>query len=484
MRVAWNLLDVLRYPAPGCQQTELRVIRIFSHYLSKGMLLLILVEFGVLLLAMPLAGSLQVPPPRHLAVGSFGSVAFALMMLSLMAAFGLYRRDFEEGLGSMAFRVVTSFLLGFTALWAAGWLVPRLSLSTAWLASTAVLGAGAILLLRVTFFRWADLDILKQRILVLGTGTRAAKVAALLRDPDSQRRLHLVGFLPLQGTHHFVDHSQILPDQESLVDVVEKYQIDEIVIAIRERRGGGLPVHELLDCKLNGIHVIELSTFFERERGQVQLESLNTSWMVLSEGFRLGLLRDIVKRGFDLAVSSLILIVGLPIMLVTAVLIVLESGFPLLYRQERVGQGGRVFTIYKFRSMAQDAERDGKPRWAQAGDSRVTTVGKFIRKTRIDELPQLINVFKGDMSFVGPRPERPFFVNQLIEQVPYYAARHSIKPGITGWAQVRYPYGASLEDAIEKLQYDLYYVKNHTFFLDLLILFQTALVVLFGKGAR
>jgi sugar transferase (PEP-CTERM system associated) len=326
--------------------------------------------------------------------------------------------------------------------------------------------------------------MLKHRILVLGTGTRAAKISALLRDAESRRRLHVVGFLPLQGTHHFVDHSAILPDQGSLADIVEKYQIDEIVIAIRERRGGGLPVNELLDCKLNGIHVSEISTFFERERGQVQLESLNTSWMVLSEGFRLGLLRDIVKRMFDLSVSLLILLLSLPVMLVTAVLIVLESGFPLLYRQERVGQGGRVFTIFKFRSMAQNAEKDGTPQWAQAGDARVTAVGRVIRKLRIDELPQIINVFKGDMSFVGPRPERPFFVNQLIEQVPYYASRHSIKPGITGWAQVRYPYGASLEDAIEKLQYDLYYVKNHTFFLDLLILFQTALVVLFGKGAR
>jgi len=485
MRVAWNLLDVVRCPAPRPVVTYRKVspvIRLFSHYLSKGMLLLILVELGVLLLALPFAGMLRSPAPPPL--WSVEATLFACLLFALLAAFGLYRRDFEEGLGSMAFRVLTSFVLGFAVLWAAGWLVPRLSMPSPVLAGAAVLGAGAILLLRVTFFRWADLDILKQRILVLGTGTRAAKVSALLREPDSRRRLHVVGFLPLQGTHHFVDHSFILPDGGSLADVVEKYQIDEIVIAIRERRGGGLPVHELLDCKLKGIHVIELSTFFERERGQVQLESLNTSWMVLSEGFRQGLLRDIVKRAFDLVVSIGILLVTLPIMLIAALLIVLESGRPLLYRQERVGQGGRVFTIYKFRSMTQNAEADGKPRWAQEGDARVTAIGKFIRKTRIDELPQLINVFKGDMSFVGPRPERPFFVNQLIEQVPYYAARHSIKPGITGWAQVRYPYGASLEDAIEKLQYDLYYVKNHTFFLDLLILFQTALVVLFGKGAR
>jgi sugar transferase (PEP-CTERM system associated) len=456
------------------------LIRIFHHYLPKGLLLLLLLEACILLLALPVASGIGSGQPWQ----GRADVAFALLMLSLMAAFGLYRRDFEEGLGSMVFRVLTSFGAGLFIVVVVGWLVPGLWAPRGPLVGACVLGLSGVLLLRLVFFRWADVDVLKQRILVLGTGTRAAKISALLRDPESRRRLHVVGFLPLQGTHHFVDHSMILPDQGPLTEIVAKYQIDEIVIAIRERRGGGLPVNELLDCKLNGIHVIELSTFFERERGQVQLESLNTSWMILSEGFRQGLLRDVVKRLFDLAVSATILLISLPVMLVTAALIVLESGFPILYRQERVGQGGQVFTIYKFRSMAQNAEKDGTPQWAQAGDSRVTAVGRITRKLRIDELPQIINVFKGDMSFVGPRPERPFFVNQLIEQVPYYASRHSIKPGITGWAQVRYAYGASLEDAIEKLQYDLYYVKNHTFFLDLLILFQTALVVLFGKGAR
>jgi len=448
------------------------------------MLLLMMVELCALLLTLPAASgigrTLAAAPP----LWGEQNLAFALLMLALLAAFGLYRRDFEEGLGSMIFRVVTSFASGFVILFVASKGMPTPGWSAREIAQACVLGGGAILLLRVIFFRWADLDILKQRILVLGTGTRAAKIGALLRESGGAKRLHVVGFLPLQGTHHFVDHSQILPDQVPLTDIVDKYQIDEILIAIRERRGGGLPVNELLDCKLKGINVIELSTFFERERGQVQLESLNTSWMVLADGFHQGFLRDTVKRIFDLSVSLSILVLSLPVMIVTAILIVLESGFPLLYRQERVGQGGRVFTIYKFRSMAQNAEKDGKPQWAQAGDARVTKVGRVIRKLRIDELPQIINVFKGDMSFVGPRPERPFFVNQLIEQVPYYASRHSIKPGITGWAQVRYPYGASLEDAIEKLQYDLYYVKNHTFFLDLLILFQTALVVLFGKGAR
>lgn len=485
MRLAWKVLTLAgappawggRFPR---QKTPL--IRIFSHYLSKGLLLLMVAELAVLLAALPLVSALRGQPvPAVIGVANLG---FTLVPFGLMALFGLYRRDFDEGLGSMVLRVLTALALGFLLLWLLGWLVPRLAMPTVTLAGATGLAAAAIVLLRFAFFRWADLAVLKTRVLVLGTGTRAARVLELMRQPESRRRLHIVGFLPLGGTHHFVSHSLILPDEAPLSEIVDKYQIDEIVIAIRERRGGNLPVHELLDCKLKGIRVVELSTFFERERGQVQLDSLNASWMVLSEGFHQGLVRDAVKRTFDLTVSAAILVATLPIMLLAALAIVAESGFPVLYRQERVGRGGRVFTIYKFRSMTQDAEADGKPRWAQAGDSRVTAVGRFIRKTRIDELPQLINVFKGEMSFVGPRPERPFFVNQLMEQIPYYGARHSIKPGVTGWAQVRYSYGASLEDAIEKLQYDLYYVKNHSFFLDLMILFETALVVLLGKGAR
>jgi sugar transferase (PEP-CTERM system associated) len=245
-----------------------------------------------------------------------------------------------------------------------------------------------------------------------------------------------------------------------------------------------MPIQELLKCKLQGIRVLELSSFFERENGHLQLDSMNASWMILSDGFHQGMLRDTVKRLFDLLVSSAMLVVCLPVMALTALLIKLESPGPVLYRQERVGQGCRSFTILKFRSMCVDAEKDGTPRWARQNDSRVTLTGRFIRRTRIDELPQIFNVFFGDMSFVGPRPERPYFVQDLTQKIPYYGVRHTVKPGITGWAQVRYPYGASEEDAMHKLQYDLYYVKNHSLFLDLMILFQTAQVVLWGRGVR
>jgi sugar transferase (PEP-CTERM system associated) len=256
------------------------------------------------------------------------------------------------------------------------------------------------------------------------------------------------------------------------------------VVGVRERRNGGLPADQLLECKLAGIEIVDLSSFFERETGQIQLESLNASWMIFSDGFRRGSIKDITKRMFDIAASSVLLLLTLPVMFITTMLIWLESGSPILYRQERVGEYGRSFPVLKFRSMRVDAESDGVPQWAKKQDDRVTRVGRVIRKMRIDELPQVFNVLRGDMSFVGPRPERPYFVNELTSQIPYYPSRHTVKPGITGWAQIRYPYGATTEDAIQKLQYDLYYVKNHTLFLDLVILLQTAQVILFGKGAR
>jgi sugar transferase (PEP-CTERM system associated) len=235
---------------------------------------------------------------------------------------------------------------------------------------------------------------------------------------------------------------------------------------------------------VKGVKVVELPNFFEREYRQVMLESLNPSWVVLGDGFRQGIVADFIKRLFDLVVGIALLPITLPIVLVAALAIYLEDGFPVLYRQKRVGRGGCVFTLYKLRSMRVDAECGGTPHWASPNDDRMTRVGRFIRKWRIDELPQILNVLRGEMSFVGPRPERPYFVDQLTRQIPYYALRHGAKPGITGWAQVRYQYGASVDDAIEKLQYDLYYVKNRSLFLDLAVMMATVEVVLWGRGAR
>jgi sugar transferase (PEP-CTERM system associated) len=330
-------------------------------------------------------------------------------------------------------------------------------------------------LIFVRLFKW---DAMRRRVLLLGSGSRSVRIEELEKDQEGHRKFNLVGCLPLSDSESSVSKTRILKDQGSILSVAKKYRIDEIVVGVRDRRNGGLPADQLLECKLAGIEVLDLPS------GQIQIESLNPSWMIFSDGFRRSAFKDMTKSLFDITASSLLLLLTLPVFLVTALLIWIESGSPILYRQERVGENGRNFKVLKFRSMRKDAERDGVPQWAKKQDERITRVGKVIRSLRIDELPQIFNVFKGDMSFVGPRPERPYFVKDLAARISYYPSRHTVKPGITGWAQIRFPYGATIEDAIQKLQYDLYYVKNHTLFLDLIILFQTAQVVLFGKGAR
>lgn len=323
----------------------------------------------------------------------------------------------------------------------------------------------------------------RHRVLVLGSGQKAQAVERALRhsSPD----IEIVGFYPgPTETASQVPANSILARSRSLTDTAVELQADSIVVAVEERRGGAMPLRELLDCKLCGVRVMDLESYYEQTLGQIRLDALYAGWLVFGQGFRQGALRSAVKRLFDVFFASVLLTLALPVMAIAAVLIVVESGFPILYRQERVGRNGRLFNVIKFRSMRTDAEKDGKPRWAAAKDDRVTRVGRVIRKLRIDELPQLFSVLGGDMSLVGPRPERPFFVDKLMREIPFYAVRHSIKPGLTGWAQVRYHYGASVEDAAEKLQYDLYYVKNHSLFLDMLILFKTVGVVLTGKGAN
>jgi sugar transferase (PEP-CTERM system associated) len=348
-----------------------------------------------------------------------------------------------------------------------------------------ILVAGlASVLIRLLFMEWDKTDLFKKRILVLGTGSRAAKIEEMASTGEAQG-LYVVGYMPLGTSHHYVPRDRVLDEEHgSLFETATRLGASEIVVAVRERRGGGLPMTDLLECKLRGLHILDLPAFFERQTGILPLEAINASWMIFSEGFSQGSARDVVKRMFDLLISGSFLLFAFPIMLLAGLFIRMESRGPVFYTQERIGQFGHPFTIYKFRSMFTDAEKDGLPVWARQKDDRTTRVGRFIRRTRIDELPQILNVFLGHMSFVGPRPERPYFVNELAAQIPYYHARHSVKPGITGWAQVKFPYGASVEDAMNKLQYDLYYVKNHSLFLDLMVLLQTTQVVVLGKGVR
>jgi len=464
------------------------VIRFFRHYVPLNLLLLVLAEALILGGAIYAGVSARffdagvIPPDLNPLLPK--ALTFTLVMLGLMTASGLYSVDWQGGVRALLHRLGLSFGLGLVAMSLLFYFFPTLLVGRGAFLLSFGLALLGILLSRALFLRWARIGALKTRTLVIGTGSRAAHIEGLLAKRGHASNTQIVGYLSMGGSHHFVDYARILDTEEPLHELAQRLQITEIIIAIRDRRDGGMPVQDLLKCKLRGIRILELSNFFERENGHLQLDSLNASWMILSEGFHQGMVRDTIKRLFDLLASAALLVVSLPIMVLAALLIKLESPGPVLYRQERVGQGCRNFTILKFRSMCVDAEKDGKPRWAGQNDSRVTLTGRFIRRTRIDELPQIFNVFFGDMSFVGPRPERPYFVTDLTQKIPYYGVRHTVKPGITGWAQVRYPYGATDEDAMHKLQYDLYYVKNHSLFLDLMILFQTAQVVLWGKGVR
>jgi sugar transferase (PEP-CTERM system associated) len=328
---------------------------------------------------------------------------------------------------------------------------------------------------------------IKPRALILGTGTKAEALWRTLgygfHGPSVD------GFVQLEGLRAPAASAGMLPTQRvlgmpsDLATYVKDRRIDEIVIAL-DKGGARLPEQDLIHCRMDGITVTDSASFAERITGRVKLELMESDWLIFAPGFRRGRLRSLAKRGTDLIYSTLILAAALPLLPLIALLVKLDSPGPVLYRQRRVGLEGRIFEIYKFRSMRIDAEADGKARWARTGDDRITRFGHFLRRSRLDELPQLLNVLNGDMSMVGPRPERPEFTEELGAVLPLYNKRHTVRPGITGWAQINYPYGASIEDAKEKLEYDLYYVKNYSLFLDLMTIVLTARIAFGGIGAR
>lgn len=411
-------------------------------------------------------------------------VLMALGMLAVNSALGFYERTRSKTTGQMRARAVLSFVLSGAIAIAVLWLLPlEPSYDAKWVALVVLGTTGFMLTHRVLVGEMLPKSITRRKVLVYGTGERAQMVGKSLTHASAN--VELVGYFASPNeTEHKVTSWATLAPGERLNDLVQRAGVDEIVVALSERRGGSMPMRELLDCKLQGVRVSDIATYFEQNLGQIRLESASAGWLIFGEGFNQGFVRTSVKRLFDIAGAIFLILISLPIMLITALAIRLESAGPILYRQERVGLNSKTFSVVKFRSMRTDAEKDGVPKWATAADSRVTRVGRIIRKLRIDELPQLFGVLKGDMSLVGPRPERPYFVDQLTQDIPFYAVRHSVKPGVTGWAQVSYQYGASREDTVEKLQYDLYYVKNHSLFLDLVVLFETIGVVLTGKGAQ
>ena len=421
-------------------------------------------------------------PIDHKQIVLFGLVIVAVAMF-LSTLLGLYQKIHKRAIIDTRTQALLSIYLSFPIAYTIYVLLPLAPASRELAQLSAMSAVFGILVSRISGSNSTASRIAKRRILVFGTGVKANEVKRALNKSDPGAEI--VGFFAGPNENDSImPGNQIISRGKTLSETAIALNVQEIVVALSERRSGAMPLRELLDCKLSGIQVLDLASYFEKTLGQIRLDSLYAGWLIFGDGFNQGRIRSLTKRIFDIVFSLILLIIALPVMAATALLIVLESGFPVFYRQERVGRDGRLFDVIKFRSMRCDAEKDGKPVWAKSADDRVTRVGRIIRKLRIDELPQLYCVLKGDMSLVGPRPERPFFVDQFTHEIPFYAVRHSVKPGITGWAQVCYHYGATVEDAAEKLQYDLYYVKNHSLSLDLLVLFETVGVVITGKGAH
>jgi len=462
------------------------MIRVFRHYIPRSLLILGTVEASILFSSVYLAVSVNLAgfnPTAKLLVGSMWPKAalYTALMMLLMCGVGLYQRGLRDDVRGLLFRVGVAFLAGIFAIALLLPLFPTLTIGRTALTLTLLISLVGVSLFRALTWGYADTSLFKRRVLVVGTGAMARQIEQLRRRSD-WRDASLLGFVHVPGQQVAVEESKVHRPRERLADYAHRLRVDQLVVAMREE-SPNFPLEQILDCKMSGIRVIDTASFFEQQTGKIKIDALSPATLVFAEGFIQAVLRSYSHRVFDVVVSLGLLAFAWPVMLVTALLIWMEDGPPVFYRQLRVGRNNRHFEILKFRSMRPDAESAGAV-WATADDDRVTRVGRFIRNSRIDELPQLINVLRGEMSFVGPRPERPQFVEELEKKVPYYRVRHRVNPGITGWAQICYPYGASDHDALEKLQFDLYYIKNYSLFLDIMILIQTAQVILWGKGAR
>ncbi len=395
--------------------------------------------------------------------------------------FDLYHHTLVVSKSEVFSRMIQAFGFGCILLAGLYYLIPALIISTTvfW---TFYVVICAIL------FGWRTLYsfILKKRIfaspiIILGTGKISAKIASFLADKHDSD-FQIAAFVGPDQPLYNQNNVPVINKPDSLLEVTKKYKSDIIIVALDDRRNN-MPLQELMECKFHGISIKNGVSFFETISGRILVESVTPTGFIFAEGFHVKYITALIKRVLDVIISATGLLLSLPISIVTAVIIKLETPGPALYSQQRIGENGTTFSILKFRSMYQGSEKNGAV-WALENDTRVTKTGNFIRKVRIDEIPQMWNVLKGEMSFVGPRPERPVFTDQLAKKIPYYSLRNAVKPGITGLAQIRYPYGASEKDALRKLEYDLYYMKNLSILFDLFIIFVTTKIVLFQKGAR
>ncbi len=461
------------------------MIRLFKHYIPHAVLLLGFIDFILLIAAGEVAWYLRAVQ-IGMEPGAFSSrigimAAAALVVQTAMIAVGVYGVDALRSMRFAGSRLLVAVSLGVIALTFIDFLVPGQAFWRSTLAYAMGLSIVLLVLNRLIVGGILGNSAFRRRVLVLGSGQRAQRLRQLSLRPESG--FVIVGYVSMSDNPKEVEEAVPRSTIQDLSHFVETLSVSEVVLAMQERRNS-LPLKDLLRVKTAGVYVNDFSSFVERETGRVDLETVNPSWLIFSDGFSSGrAFSSAAKRIFDVLASGTLLALTFPLILFFALLVKLESPGPAFFRQTRIGLGGQPFQLVKLRSMAQDAEKNGA-KWAEKNDPRVTRIGKFIRKVRVDELPQLWTVLKGQMSFVGPRPEVPTFVSDLEEQLPYYAERHMVKPGITGWAQINYPYGASIEDSRNKLEYDLYYAKNYTPFLDVLILLQTLRVILWHEGAR
>ncbi|WP_088311042.1 TIGR03013 family XrtA/PEP-CTERM system glycosyltransferase [Novosphingobium sp. B 225] len=461
------------------------MIRLFKHYIPHAVILLGLIDIGLLIFAGDFAWRLRstqigsLPGPTLDRIGQLAG--YAGIILTAMIAVGVYGSDALRSMRFATARLLVAVSLGIIGLSFVDFVLGGHNF---WRSTLAYAMAASVVLLvlnRLVVGGVLGASAFRRRVLVLGAGMRADRLRKLSERPESG--FVIVGYIAMTESVPVVEEAINRAAIHNMTRYVENLGVSEVVLALEERRNA-LPLPDLLRIKTTGVHVNDFSSFIERETGRVDLDTVNPSWLIFSDGFSSGrAISSVAKRLFDIFASALLLALAAPVILLFALLIKLESKGPAFYRQVRVGLYNQPFNVIKLRSMRNDAEAGGA-QWAQKDDPRVTRLGKFIRKVRIDELPQCWSVLKGEMSFVGPRPERPEFVADLEQKLPYYAERHMVKPGITGWAQINYPYGASIEDSRHKLEYDLYYAKNYTPFLDLLILLQTLRVVLWHEGAR
>ena len=454
---------------------------------SKSLVLIELVLFaGAFLLAFYVNSyflfiKLEAIPTNILFIYAF---VYALIVQLSSLALGLYNSKLRESYRGIIRRLLVSVAIGFFIIALLSPFFIRYSLPVELLAISSLISLVLTSIFRYLTLRIDFFGLNKRRVLVIGAGDRASIIEKRMRRDVDRQCFYMHGFMHMEGdAENGIVNENIIELDGSLVSYALEHEIDEIVVANDERRNN-LPVDELFACKIRGIEITEILDFIERETGQIAVNLIYPSWVIYSNGFAsANHLRNTLDWIFNATIAFFLFLVTWPVMLITVILIKLDEGIkaPVFYFQERVGLDGHAFNIIKFRSMRIDAEKHGA-QMAAENDDRTTKIGKFIRKYRVDELPQIYNVMRGDMGFVGPRPERPEFVQQLIKNLPYYNERHNVKPGLTGWAQLKYPYGSTEEDSLEKLKYDLYYIKHRSFMLDLLILIRTVEIVLFGKG--